>query len=44
MHSLHDVHKITHELVMSACVIQLENHWAGLDEIWCGHAIGTNVE
>jgi hypothetical protein len=46
MRSLHEVHKWTHiglvsHVRLSVCMIQLENRWTDLDEIWYGrYAIG----
>jgi hypothetical protein len=50
MCSLHDVHEMNaYSLVMFVCVsvrmIQLENRWTDLDEIWYGrYAIGTALK
>jgi hypothetical protein len=40
MHSLHDVHEMNTyragHVCLSVRMIQLENYWFNLDEIWCG--------
>jgi hypothetical protein len=45
MHSLHDLHEVkayrAGHVCLFVCMIQLENRWMDLDEIWYGHyAIG----
>jgi hypothetical protein len=40
MRSLHDVHEMNAYigLVLSVRMIQLDNHWTNLDEIWYGRS------
>jgi hypothetical protein len=49
MHSLHDVHEMNAyragHVCLSVRMIQLENHWTDLDEIWYGrYAIGDTLK
>jgi hypothetical protein len=49
MHSLHDVHEVNAyravHVCLSICIIQLENRWTDLDEIWLDiMPLGTSVK